>query len=400
MSDQIVVISGKIEEVNIPELVDIIISEPMGYMLFNERMLETYLHAKKWLKPGGKMFPSQGDLHITPFTDDALYLEQFSKANFWYQPSFHGVDLTGLRDLAISEYFKQPVVDTFDIRICLAKTHKFTVDFETAVETDLHDINIPVSFTLQQSGSVHGLAFWFDVAFNGSQSTVWLSTSPTQPLTHWYQVRCLLPTPIFVRAGQTLEGTVHLRSNVRQSYDVDIELYKPGSGVMHTNSLDLKNPCFRYTGQPIQPPPGTNHCSPTDAYWNQQDATVDQNQADTSNIVAVNGDGAHYIQLQQSGAVYNNYMPPANLMAGLAGINPGSIPSPAVVSQAAGVQSLAVDAALSAGFLGHSASVATRTQFPLTNQLMIGDYVVPNNVILPSAQGSINILQYKAVGEL
>ena len=30
-----------------------IISEPMGYMLFNERMLETFLHAKKWLKPGG-----------------------------------------------------------------------------------------------------------------------------------------------------------------------------------------------------------------------------------------------------------------------------------------------------------------------------------------------------------
>ena len=31
-----------------------IISEPMGYMLLNERMLETYLHAKKWLKPEGK----------------------------------------------------------------------------------------------------------------------------------------------------------------------------------------------------------------------------------------------------------------------------------------------------------------------------------------------------------
>ena len=34
-----------------------------------------------WLT--GKMFPAQGDLHIAPFTDEALYLEQFSKANFW-----------------------------------------------------------------------------------------------------------------------------------------------------------------------------------------------------------------------------------------------------------------------------------------------------------------------------
>lgn len=54
--EQIQVVAGKIEEIELPEKVDIIISEPMGYMLFNERMLETFLHAKKWLKPGGKIF--------------------------------------------------------------------------------------------------------------------------------------------------------------------------------------------------------------------------------------------------------------------------------------------------------------------------------------------------------
>lgn len=54
MSDKIVVVPGKVEDVEIPEAVDTIISEPMGYMLFNERMLETFLHAKKWLKPGGR----------------------------------------------------------------------------------------------------------------------------------------------------------------------------------------------------------------------------------------------------------------------------------------------------------------------------------------------------------
>ena len=55
----------------------------MGYMLYNERMVETYLHAKKWLKPGGKMFPTKGILYVAPFTDEALYFEQFSKATFW-----------------------------------------------------------------------------------------------------------------------------------------------------------------------------------------------------------------------------------------------------------------------------------------------------------------------------
>ena len=56
MSEKIIVVPGKVEDVEIPEPVDTIISEPMGYMLFNERMLETYLHAKKWLKPGGRHY--------------------------------------------------------------------------------------------------------------------------------------------------------------------------------------------------------------------------------------------------------------------------------------------------------------------------------------------------------
>ena len=41
-------------QIDIPEFVDVIVSEPMGYMLFNERMLESYIHARKWLKPDGK----------------------------------------------------------------------------------------------------------------------------------------------------------------------------------------------------------------------------------------------------------------------------------------------------------------------------------------------------------
>lgn len=122
----------------------------MGYMLYNERMLETYVHARKFLAPrhqrhrirnqthpqrrseetkkavvaGGEngggdlemrdvsevaaavtsiggagdgqegvcaepkpgvMFPSVGKLFVAPFSDEALFAEQYTKANFWYQ---------------------------------------------------------------------------------------------------------------------------------------------------------------------------------------------------------------------------------------------------------------------------------------------------------------------------
>lgn len=50
----------KVEELEMPETgrVDVLVSEPMGTLLVNERMLETYLYARDhFLKPGGKMFP-------------------------------------------------------------------------------------------------------------------------------------------------------------------------------------------------------------------------------------------------------------------------------------------------------------------------------------------------------
>lgn len=97
-----------------------------------------------------------------------------------YQPSFHGVDLSALRGAAVDEYFRQPIVvsnlfhmhvqdfnkvmtqmskmssidvfrnetcvtvdlfplqDTFDIRILMAKSVKYTVNFLDAKEEDLY----------------------------------------------------------------------------------------------------------------------------------------------------------------------------------------------------------------------------------------------------------------------
>lgn len=267
LESRVTVIAGKIEELELPEQVDAIVSEPMGYMLYNERMLETYLHAKKWLKPGGSMYPTRGDLHVAPFTDDALYMEQYNKANFWYQTSFYGMDLSALRTAAMKEYFRQPIVDTFDVRICMASSVRHVVDFSAANETDLHRIEIPCRFKVTQSGTCHGLAFWFDVLFAGSMTDVWLSTSPTEPLTHWYQVRCLLETPIFAKAGHVLVGRVLLLANKRQSYDVTMDLTLEGTSITSSNTLDLKNPYFRYTGSPAAPPPGVNTSSPSENLW-------------------------------------------------------------------------------------------------------------------------------------
>lgn len=398
LSDKVVVIPGKIEEISLPEPVDVIVSEPMGYMLFNERMLETYLHAKKWLKPQGKMFPTRGDLHIAPFSDTCLYMEQLNKANFWYQQSFHGVDLSSLREAAVKEYFRQPIVDTFDVRICLAKSLRHTVDFERASESDLHCIEVPLQFNLLQSGELHGLAFWFDVAFVGSVQTVWLSTGPTQPLTHWYQVRCLLESPLFVQRGQRLGGRVVLRSNRRQSYDVDIELELEG-GIRAANSLDLKNPFFRYTGQPPQPPPGCHETSPSEAYWATLDAASAANagvgaDSATAGQLVMNG-----VPLMNGTGVVDMHVQPVVAQQQPLGVHLsnvvslGSLPSPGTVnstktvnSRAQAVPTSSIGGGISPALFNQQQVLlsSNTSQFPVNNSLMIGDYVTPGNILMPT----------------
>ncbi|XP_070195769.1 histone-arginine methyltransferase CARMER-like isoform X2 [Littorina saxatilis] len=387
LSQQIIVIPGKVEEVEVPEEVDTIISEPMGYMLFNERMLESYLHAKKWLKPGGKMYPGQGDLHIAPFTDEALYMEQYNKANFWYQESFHGVNLCSLRNTAVSEYFKQPIVDTFDIRICMSKSSKFVIDFQTADETDLHVIDIPLSFTIMQGGMIHGLAFWFEVGFLGTDYAVWLSTSPTEPLTHWYQVRCLVEKPVLVKQGQTVTGRVVLRCNCRQSYDVEIELDIPGTNAKSTNTLDLKNPFFRYTGAAPQPPPG-NTGSATEQYWNSLSGD--------NNITLYGGQNQPYVNGFMNGNVVDLSMQqqqgviPTNLIAvsNVAPINPGSIPSVGPLGTNNNANRTSIGGGLSPINFTNTQNVISggTNHYPVSNQFMIGDYVMPGTVLVQQQQ--------------
>lgn len=107
-----------VEDINDPTLeksVDVIVSEPLGTILFNERMLESYVIARnKFLKPGGKMYPSEAYLCIAPFYDDRLYNEQLNKAVFWNNVSFYGINLTALKNQAVIEKFRQPIIESYD----------------------------------------------------------------------------------------------------------------------------------------------------------------------------------------------------------------------------------------------------------------------------------------------
>ncbi|PPS16636.1 hypothetical protein GOBAR_AA03927 [Gossypium barbadense] len=255
LGQRITVIKGKVEEAELPEKADILISEPMGTLLVNERMLESYIIARdQFLVPNGKMFPSTGRIHMAPFSDEYLFVEIANKALFWQQQNYYGVDLTPLYGSAFQGYFSQPVVDAFDPRLLVCPPMCHVLNFNEIKEEDLYEIDIPLKFTASVGTRVHGLACWFDVLFNGSTVQRWLTTAPGAPTTHWYQIRCVLSQPIYVMAGQEITGQLHMIAHNAQSYTIYLTLSEQG-GIIQTSSckLDLKEPYYRMS----QPQPYT-----------------------------------------------------------------------------------------------------------------------------------------------
>uniref|UniRef100_A0A7N0ZRA8 type I protein arginine methyltransferase n=1 Tax=Kalanchoe fedtschenkoi TaxID=63787 RepID=A0A7N0ZRA8_KALFE len=227
LSQRITVVKGKVEEVELPEKADILISEPMGTLLVNERMLESYVIARdRFLLPNGKMFPTLGRIHMAPFSDEFLFIEIANK----------------------------PVVDAFDPRLLVAPPVCHIIDFTKSKEEDLYEINIPLKYTATMGTRVHGLACWFDVLFDGSTVQRWLTTAPGSPTTHWYQIRCVLSQPLYVMAGQEITGNLHMVAHNAQSYTMYLTLstkmWGPGleqGGIIQSSSckLDLKEPYYR-----------------------------------------------------------------------------------------------------------------------------------------------------------
>ena len=301
---------------------DVLVSEPMGTMLLNERMIESFLIARDiFLKPeGGVMFPRAARMHCAPYEDAALRNEIKNKAAFWTRESakdFYGVDVSVLGDAAIRAVFAQPVVDAFDPAILLAPPATFEFDFssrtkketsdetsddETSDETEtsgayalaaehLESLRLEADFVLQRGGAVHGVAWWFDVEFDVRRSNGepgphrrFLTTAPGAPTTHWFQIRAPIRDEFGVlervEKNTRLSVATTMAAGSDQSYAVTsrLEVLKAGGSTPGTRrepnaalgSWNLKDPYYR---QLHWPQPGYTEAQ-TERWYGDEAAEV------------------------------------------------------------------------------------------------------------------------------
>jgi len=217
-SDQITLIKGKVEEVELPvPKVDIIVSEWMGYFLLYESMLDTVLFARdKWLVPNGIIFPDKAVMYICAMEDAQVKNERI---DFW--DDVYGFDMTPIKELAL----KEPVVDVVDAKAILSNAVPIlNIDILTCTTADL-SFSSPFKLKAQRNDYLHGFVAYFECAFTQVHKPLGFSTAPFAKYTHWKQTIFYMRDTLTICEGEEIEGEITCKPNTSNPRDLDILMH-------------------------------------------------------------------------------------------------------------------------------------------------------------------------------
>jgi len=233
--DVIKVLHGKMEEIQLPEKVDIIISEWMGYFLVYESMLDSVLHARdRWLKPDGKMFPAEARLFLGGFR-----WPEYIQENLGYWRNVYGKDFTALIPLAYRSHLKDPVIDELSVEQEVTGSNLVKdINLMTIKKEDLSSWSAEFSLQAMISASVHGIFAWFEVEFPSlegkntdtksgveeGEGPVILSTAPEEEPTHWGQALFFFNDFPEIQQDDLISGTLNVRKNDKNPRFLDIQI--------------------------------------------------------------------------------------------------------------------------------------------------------------------------------
>ncbi|XP_037612673.1 protein arginine N-methyltransferase 6 [Sebastes umbrosus] len=217
MEDRIEVIRGTVETVDLPEMVEVIVSEWMGYALLHESMLNSVLYARdKWLKPGGVILPSKAELYVAPISDPVVE----DRLNFWYTvKDQYGVDMSCMSDFARRCIMNSDItVNSVTVEDVLSHPARFAeLDLYSVTVEELRSVKGKFRCESFGSAAVNAFCVYFTVTFPcppgdkpQPQSPVVLSTSPFKPETHWKQAVLYLDSPVDVVQDTVVTGEISM----------------------------------------------------------------------------------------------------------------------------------------------------------------------------------------------
>lgn len=250
------VVKGKIEDVEIPDKVDVIISEWMGYFLVFESMLNSVIVARdRFLKDSGSMFPRHAKLHLGLFHWPQMIEE---KVEFW--DNVYGFDLSDIKPLAMKSICHEPVVDGLTLENEMTDSVVIKqIDCQSVTADELSAWNCKFSLKTNIAGDCLGYFAWFDVEFPCSAevpmkplpdikaglpaakrrkpdqcSGIVLSTAPDKEETHWGQTLFYFKEPLRLQQDDEVVGCIEVSANPLFVRDTDVKINFETSGTLVT----------------------------------------------------------------------------------------------------------------------------------------------------------------------
>jgi len=197
LGDRIEVIRGRIEEIELPEQVDLIVSVFTGNFLLTEDLLPLLLYARdRWLKPGGRLVPDQARMQIALVSAAGLHAERVA---CWSEPVC-GLDFTPMRKFAANAvYFVR--AEQCDAALQSTPATPLELDFATATTAACKS---QFELAVGLGGTCHGLLGWFDMHLGEG----WVSTAPQAAPMHW-SVAFLPADPVLeLQAGEIIRCAI------------------------------------------------------------------------------------------------------------------------------------------------------------------------------------------------
>lgn len=197
LADRIVVLQGRVEDVELPEQVDLIISVFTGNLLYSEDLLPSLFHARdRYLKPGGKLVPDFAELVLAPVSTPDIYSKYIDR---WSMPNLD-LDFSSARRFAANEILWLER-NEFNAERLGAGVKLSSIDLMTA---DKADCKGEAHCSIDRDGLCHGLLGWIRIRLGEA----WLSTDPDEPEVHWLPVMLPLDPPLPVQQGEEIAITL------------------------------------------------------------------------------------------------------------------------------------------------------------------------------------------------
>ncbi len=204
LADVVHVIHGDIVDIELPERVDVIVSEWLGGFGIDEGMLAPVIVARdRWLKPGGTMIPGS----VTAWAG-LVHDRHLGETVGFLQDDPYGLRLDGLVEMTLNEIIYSGTFrhltegDRRSEPGRLWTTDADVIPLEQAEAPHEAETLLRV----RDPGTANALALWFSAELAPGTS---LSVGPDDPPTHWGMTTAPLRSPV------ELEPDMVVRARVR-----------------------------------------------------------------------------------------------------------------------------------------------------------------------------------------